>query len=91
MLDLVVIAPALLLVGAVGGALFVRYSRSRLFQAALDEQLRRETEHHLAYRPDQRQRAIQQRLSRKLGKKAWSEKTLKRIKSEMERHVLKGK
>ena len=37
--------------------------------AALVEQVRRETNHHLEYRPDQRFRAVQQRMARVIGRR----------------------
>lgn len=44
-------------------------------RAAVDEQARREGTHHVPYRHDQRVAAVQQRLSRKLGPRAF-DKTL---------------
>jgi hypothetical protein len=58
--------------------------RERVFFAALLEQGRRELEveqrsRRLRYRPDQSVRAVQQRLSRSWGKRAYSEKVRLRI------------
>lgn len=49
-----------------------RRRRARLFFAALLEQGRREVSHGVGYRDDQRVAAVQQRLSRTLGKRAFS-------------------
>lgn len=54
--------------------------RRRVWLAAFLEQARREKEHRgPRYRPDQTVRAIQQRLSRHIGKRAFSDKTRLKI------------
>lgn len=72
----------------VGLLVFLRVvRRRRAWLGAFLEQARREVLHPLEYREDQRVRAIQQRLSRVLGRKALGEKTGKRIAKEL-RHGL---
>jgi heme exporter protein D len=61
--------------------------RRRVWRYAFDEQLRREVIHPLPYRPDQRVRAIQQRLSRSWGKRALSSSMRRRIEEELARGV----
>lgn len=59
-------------------ALRVRRHR-RIWLAAFLEQGRREHGHPVEYRVDQRIHAIQQRLSRHLGARAFSERARRRI------------
>lgn len=59
--------------------------RERLWLAAFLEQGRREATHEVPYREDQRVRAIQQRLSRHMGKRAHGERVRRRIKEELRR------
>jgi hypothetical protein len=57
--------------------------RRRVWLAAFLEQARREAEHRLPYREDQRVRAIQQRLSRAWGKRALGVRLRRRIEREL--------
>lgn len=60
--------------------------RKRVELAAFLEQGHREALHDIEYRPAQRLNAIQQRLSRRLGKRyAFSIKTRKRLAAELHR------
>lgn len=59
-------------------------------EAALAEQQRRETLHPTGYRYDQRVRAIQQRLSRKFGRRAWTDSTQERVKKALQKHTFFG-
>ena len=71
---------AVALVASLGAWVHLRERRfRRLLVAALKEQDRREGISEVDYRPDQRLRAIQQRLSRKIGKRAFADKSKKRI------------
>lgn len=63
----------------------------RLLDEALKEQVRREKDHHLPYRPDERVLAVQQRLSRALGQTAMTSEFKQMVQREialggMERH-----
>jgi hypothetical protein len=64
----------------------------RVWLGAFLEQARRELEHHergVYYRPEQRANAIQQRLSRHLGKRrAFSKRTRRKIEHELRKHGL---
>ena len=53
-------------------------------EAALDEQVRREANHTVEYRLDQRIRAIQQRLSRRFGERAFSAEVRAKILARLE-------
>ena len=66
------------------------FRHQQLLELALDEQVRRELAHPVDYRGDQRERAIQQRLSRKMGKRAFSKKTLGRIQEKLDAHPTLG-
>lgn len=61
-----------------------------LLAAALEEQVRREEEHPVDYRNDQRELAIKQRLSRLIGKEAFSPKTADLIRQEIDVHPTLG-
>lgn len=58
--------------------------------AALEEQVRRELAHPVDYRGDQRERAIQQRLSRTMGKKAFSRGMSDRVQQAIDGHATLG-
>lgn len=61
----------------------------RTWRAAFVEQVRREKNHHIEYRHDQTVHALQQRLSRRWGKRrAFSKKLRARIVKELPRHAL---
>lgn len=63
-----------------------RRRRQRIEMAAFLEQGRVENEHHSEFRHDQRLHAIQQRISRDLGKRhAFSLKTRRRLSAELRR------
>lgn len=80
------------LVGVVAlGVLGLRRRRrhERAVLGAFLEQARRELEHQVAYRPDQRVHALQQRLSRHIGtRRAFSRKMHARIEEELRRNGL---
>lgn len=80
---LAAIAGAALLVALVFA---LRHRRARrVYLGALLEQVRRENEHEgPEYRHDQRVRAIQQRLSRRWGRRAFTEKTRARIEKDLQ-------
>jgi hypothetical protein len=71
-------------------AIAARWVRDRrIWLAAFVEQVRREKNHHIEYRHDQTVHAIQQRLSRRWGKRrGFSKKTRERILKELPRHAL---
>lgn len=62
-----------------------------LLTAAIEEQVRRENEHPLPYSQPQRILAIQQRLSRALGSKAYSADLLEQIRHRVSSHAILGK
>lgn len=62
-----------------------------LVTAAIEEQVRRENEHKLPYTQAQRILAIQQRLSRALGAKAYSTDLLEQIQHRVSNHTVLGK
>lgn len=84
---LLFIGGAGLLVAFVAGALVLawrRWRHHRLMFAALLEQRRREANHDVKWRHDQRLNAIQQRLSRHLGKRrAFGDKMRRRVEAEL--------
>lgn len=62
-----------------------------LMKAALEEQVRREATNPTVYRPDQRERAIQQRLSRLVGDElAFAPTTSALIRKEISAHAVLG-
>lgn len=63
-----------------------RRRHARVWLGAFLEQGRRELEHGVAYRADQRAHALQQRLSRHIGRRAFSKKMRRRIEEELARH-----
>lgn len=63
---------------------------TKLLAAALEEQVRREEEHPVDYRNDQRELAIKQRLSRLIGEEAFSPKTADLIRREIDVHPTLG-
>ncbi len=65
-------------------AVFFVHRGRRIFAAVVVEQERREQAHHLDYRPDQRLRACQQRLSRLIGRRAFGRAWTKRLKDYLE-------
>lgn len=66
---------------------YARRKRRRIEMAAFLEQGRVEAEHHTKFRHDQRLNAIQQRISRHLGKRhAFSLKTRRRLAAELLKH-----
>lgn len=71
------------LLGLAAWRIHVRAQRRLL--GVLLEQVRREEEHRVKYRPDQRLRACQQRLARIIGqKRAFGPKWTERIKAALE-------
>lgn len=62
-----------------------------LLTAAVEEQVRRESEHPIQYTEAQRILAIQQRLSRALGSKAFSPELLELIQNRVHAHAILGK
>lgn len=74
---------------AAGLDLLRRWRDRRIWRAAFLEQVRRERNHHTEYRHDQTVHALQQRLSRRWGKRrAFSKKTRARILKELPRYAL---
>jgi hypothetical protein len=61
-----------------------------LLVEALEEQVRREEGHPIDYRNDQRELAVQQRMSRSIGKRAFEKKMADRIQKEIDAHPVLG-
>lgn len=90
-----VLGAAAAAVAAVGGSVAALVRRKKanvipiqMLEEALKEQDRREEAHHIDYRIDQRLDAIQQRLSRQIGRKAFSEDVRAQIVKELAKREL---
>jgi hypothetical protein len=80
------IAAAALLLGALAWLAWARVRwRARVVLGALLEQVRREENHHVRYRPDQRREAVRQRLRRHGLKGRRLERAVERALKDFER------
>ena len=71
-------------------SLRARWLAKKTLKEAVDEQERREGAHTLPYRTDQRISAVQQRLSRTIGSRAFNKHIRKRIEQELRKRGMVG-